>query len=44
MATVERCWDVGSQTTAALQKLEGKNLEYPHQERKRSGFYMRYSC
>ena len=28
-----------SQTTTALQKLVGKNLENPHQERKRSGFY-----
>ena len=31
-----------SQTTAALQKLVGKNLENPHQERKRSGFYTRF--
>ena len=30
-----------SQTTTTLQKLVGKNLENPHQERKRSGFYAR---
>ena len=30
-----------SQTTTTLQKLVGKNLENPYQERKRSGFYAR---
>ena len=31
-----------SQMTTALQKLVGKNLENPYQERKRSGFYTRF--
>ena len=31
-----------SQMTTALQKLVGKNLKNPYQERKRSGFYTRF--